>query len=90
MYFYRVGLLAVGVGDNMLRVWNQSNAVNCYDVQTFWQGIKSKITAVSIAAVFLMCFLLHWLDYRNFNSTFNKIYRFVELQPFCSGLFTFW
>ena len=46
------GLLAVGVGDNMLRVWNQNNAVNSYDVQTFWQGIKSKVTAVSTTVLY--------------------------------------
>jgi len=46
--FLPAGLIAVGVGDNMLRVWNENNAVNSYDVQTFWQGIKSKVTAVSI------------------------------------------
>jgi len=42
-----IGLLAVGVGDSMLRVWNRNNVINSHDVQTFWQGIKSKVTAVS-------------------------------------------
>jgi len=46
-YFPPAGLIAFGVGDNMLRVWNENNTVNSYDVQTFWQGIKSKVTAVS-------------------------------------------
>jgi len=36
----------------MLRVWNQNNAVNSYDVQTFWQGIKSKVTAVSTTVLY--------------------------------------
>ena len=55
-----VGLVAVGVGDNVLRVWNQSNAVSRYDVQTFWQGIRSKITAVS-TAISSVYFYLQWL-----------------------------
>jgi len=42
-------VVAIGAGDNLLRVWNRNNAVNSYDVQTFWQGIKSKVTAVSYA-----------------------------------------
>ncbi|XP_072846121.2 gem-associated protein 5 [Pogona vitticeps] len=41
------GCLAVGVGDSMLRVWNTLSINNQYDVKTFWQGIKSKITALS-------------------------------------------
>jgi len=49
---WSAGLVAVGAGDGMLRVWKQNNALNSYDVQTFWQGIKSKVTAVSFADVF--------------------------------------
>ncbi|XP_062977629.1 gem-associated protein 5 [Elgaria multicarinata webbii] len=41
------GSLAVGVGDSMLRVWNTLSISNHYDVKTFWQGIKSKVTALS-------------------------------------------
>ncbi|KAJ7316523.1 hypothetical protein JRQ81_002685 [Phrynocephalus forsythii] len=41
------GCLAVGVGDSMLRVWNTLSINNQYDVKTFWQGIKSKVTALS-------------------------------------------
>ncbi|XP_044306963.1 gem-associated protein 5 isoform X3 [Varanus komodoensis] len=41
------GCLAVGVGDSMLRVWNTLSISNHYDVRTFWQGIKSKVTALS-------------------------------------------
>ncbi|XP_053147146.1 gem-associated protein 5 isoform X2 [Hemicordylus capensis] len=41
------GCLAVGVGDSMLRVWNTLSINSHYDVKTFWQGIKSKITALS-------------------------------------------
>ena len=42
-----VGRLAVGVGDCLIRVWNHDNSLNKFDVQTFWQGIKAKVTAVS-------------------------------------------
>ncbi|KAH0629873.1 hypothetical protein JD844_012324 [Phrynosoma platyrhinos] len=42
-----IGCLAVGVGDGMLRVWNTLSINNYYDVKTFWQGIKSKVTALS-------------------------------------------
>ncbi|XP_077182554.1 gem-associated protein 5 isoform X3 [Paroedura picta] len=41
------GCLAIGVGDNMIRVWNTLSINNHYDVKTFWQGIKSKVTALS-------------------------------------------
>ncbi|KAJ6667841.1 hypothetical protein lerEdw1_016162 [Lerista edwardsae] len=41
------GCIAVGVGDSMLRVWNTMSIHNHYDVKTFWQGIKSKVTALS-------------------------------------------
>nr|XP_033783003.1 gem-associated protein 5 [Geotrypetes seraphini] len=42
-----MGCLAIGVGDNMIRVWNTLSINNAYDVKTFWQGIKSKVTALS-------------------------------------------
>ncbi|EMP37054.1 Gem-associated protein 5, partial [Chelonia mydas] len=41
------GCLAIGVGDSMIRVWNTLSLSNTYDVKTFWQGIKSKVTALS-------------------------------------------
>lgn len=41
------GCLALGVGDNMIRVWNTLTTQNQYDTRSFWQGIKSKVTAVS-------------------------------------------
>uniref|UniRef100_A0A8D0L820 Gem-associated protein 5 n=1 Tax=Sphenodon punctatus TaxID=8508 RepID=A0A8D0L820_SPHPU len=41
------GCLAIGVGDSMIRVWNTLSINNNYDVKTFWQGIKSKVTALS-------------------------------------------
>uniref|UniRef100_A0A8C8VFV3 Gem nuclear organelle associated protein 5 n=1 Tax=Pelusios castaneus TaxID=367368 RepID=A0A8C8VFV3_9SAUR len=41
------GCLAIGVGDKMIRVWNTLSMSNTYDVKTFWQGIKSKVTALS-------------------------------------------
>nr|XP_056716172.1 gem-associated protein 5 [Euleptes europaea] len=40
------GCLAIGVGDSMIRVWNTLSINNHYDVKTFWQGIKSKVTAL--------------------------------------------
>ncbi|XP_024865472.1 gem-associated protein 5 isoform X2 [Kryptolebias marmoratus] len=42
-----VGCLALGVGDNMIRVWNTLSAQNQYDIRSFWQGIKSKVTALA-------------------------------------------
>ncbi|XP_066572558.1 gem-associated protein 5 isoform X1 [Amia ocellicauda] len=41
------GSLAVGVGDNMIRVWSTLSIQNKHDTKTFWQGIKSKVTALS-------------------------------------------
>ncbi|XP_054144035.1 gem-associated protein 5 isoform X1 [Melozone crissalis] len=41
------GCLAIGVGDSMIRVWNTLSINNVYDVKTFWQSIKSKVTALS-------------------------------------------
>ncbi|XP_041253525.1 gem-associated protein 5 isoform X1 [Onychostruthus taczanowskii] len=41
------GCLAIGVGDSMIRVWNTLSINNPYDVKTFWQSIKSKVTALS-------------------------------------------
>ncbi|XP_071479507.1 gem-associated protein 5-like, partial [Diadema antillarum] len=38
--------LALGVGDNMIRVWNTGSRGKTYDVATLWQGIKSKVTVV--------------------------------------------
>lgn len=42
------GCLALGVGDNMIRVWNTLTTQNQFDARSFWQGIKSKVTAVRI------------------------------------------
>ncbi|XP_008274681.1 gem-associated protein 5 [Stegastes partitus] len=41
------GCLALGVGDNMIRVWNTLTTQNQYDTRAFWQGIKSKVTALA-------------------------------------------
>ncbi|CAF97287.1 unnamed protein product, partial [Tetraodon nigroviridis] len=41
------GCLALGVGDNMIRVWNTLTSQKQYDTRFFWQGIKSKVTALS-------------------------------------------
>ncbi|XP_069051438.1 gem-associated protein 5 isoform X2 [Lepisosteus oculatus] len=41
------GSLALGVGDNMIRVWSTLSLKNKYDTKAFWQGVKSKVTALS-------------------------------------------
>uniref|UniRef100_A0A3B4XQ96 Gem nuclear organelle associated protein 5 n=1 Tax=Seriola lalandi dorsalis TaxID=1841481 RepID=A0A3B4XQ96_SERLL len=41
------GCLALGVGDSMIRVWNTLTTQNQYDTRSFWQGIKSKVTALA-------------------------------------------
>ncbi|XP_064222623.1 gem-associated protein 5 isoform X1 [Aotus nancymaae] len=41
-----IGSLAIGVGDGMIRVWNTLSIKNNYDVKSFWQGVKSKVTAL--------------------------------------------
>ncbi|XP_072517898.1 gem-associated protein 5 [Salminus brasiliensis] len=41
------GCLALGVGDNMIRVWNTMSIHNQYDTRTYWQSIKSKVTALA-------------------------------------------
>nr|XP_017526261.2 gem-associated protein 5 isoform X1 [Manis javanica] len=41
-----MGCLAIGVGDGMIRVWNTLSIKNNYDVKHFWQGVKSKVTAL--------------------------------------------
>ncbi|KAM6984625.1 gem-associated protein 5 [Aplochiton taeniatus] len=41
------GCLALGTGDNMIRTWSTMTLANPYDTRTFWQGIKSKVTALA-------------------------------------------
>uniref|UniRef100_A0A8B9H898 Gem (nuclear organelle) associated protein 5 n=1 Tax=Astyanax mexicanus TaxID=7994 RepID=A0A8B9H898_ASTMX len=41
------GCLALGVGDNMIRVWNTMSIHNPYDTRTYWQSIKSKVSALA-------------------------------------------
>ena len=41
------GTLGVGVGDNMLRVWQTTSSMGRYETLTLWQGIKSKVMVVS-------------------------------------------
>ncbi|XP_028277545.1 gem-associated protein 5 [Parambassis ranga] len=41
------GCLALGIGDNMIRAWNTLTTQNQYDIRSFWQGIKSKVTALA-------------------------------------------
>lgn len=45
------GSLAIGVGDGMIRVWNTLSIKNNYDVKNFWQGVKSKVTAVRVLSL---------------------------------------
>jgi hypothetical protein len=40
--------VAVGAGDCLIRVWTLSGAAASQNMQTYWQGIKAKVTAVSI------------------------------------------
>ncbi|XP_041050023.1 gem-associated protein 5 [Carcharodon carcharias] len=41
-----IGSLAIGVGDSMIRVWDTMSLQSSYDIKTFWQGIKSKVTSL--------------------------------------------
>ncbi|EDO37187.1 predicted protein, partial [Nematostella vectensis] len=40
------GTLALGVGDNMIRVWHTTSESAPYDAISLWQGIKSKVMMV--------------------------------------------
>ncbi|XP_028322979.1 gem-associated protein 5 [Gouania willdenowi] len=40
------GSLALGVGDNMIRVWDTLATHNQYHIRCYWQSIKSKVTAL--------------------------------------------
>ncbi|XP_029956587.1 gem-associated protein 5 isoform X2 [Salarias fasciatus] len=42
-----LGCLAVGVGDNMIRVWNTLSTQNQHDIRTLWQGIRCKVSALA-------------------------------------------
>lgn len=57
-----VGCLAIGVGDGMIRVWNTLSIKNNYEVKSFWQGVKSKVTAVRelLGDFFQILFRLCW------------------------------
>ena len=61
--------LALGVGDNMIRVWNTGARGKTYDVITLWQGIKSKVTVVRIRF-----FLLFFPFFISFISSLYCIY----------------
>ncbi|KAG1690688.1 Gem-associated protein 5 [Nymphon striatum] len=41
------GRLAIGCGDQMLRVWNISSSHDAYQVSMFWQGIRAKILCIA-------------------------------------------
>lgn len=70
------GCLAIGVGDSMIRVWNTLSINNIYDVKTFWQSIKSKVTAVSVLWIpfFLFFFLLSLFLTPFFSSMFFSLF----------------
>ena len=42
------GTVGLGVGDNMVRVWHTTSPLGPYDAFSLWQGIKSKVMAVSV------------------------------------------
>ena len=42
------GRLALGLGDNMIRLWNLNTPPDMFDITTLWQGIRGKVTAVSM------------------------------------------
>ena len=48
--FYPIipGHIALGVGDAMIRLWNLTHLPEEYDMVSYWQGIRSKVTAVSM------------------------------------------
>ena len=57
------GFLALGVGDNMIRVWNTPSPGRGKTVGILWQGIKSKVTVVSLN-VSLKCYFGSGLTHR--------------------------
>lgn len=40
-------VVAVGVGDGMIRVWKTRSTRSAYDISTLWQGIKEKVMALA-------------------------------------------
>lgn len=40
--------LAIGCGDQQLRVWNLDSLNDSYKISNFWQGIQAKVTCVCI------------------------------------------
>ncbi|CAL1544240.1 unnamed protein product, partial [Lymnaea stagnalis] len=41
------GRIAIGAGDNTIRIWNQSNKSNLFDISNLFYGIRSKITSAA-------------------------------------------
>ncbi|XP_067947516.1 gem-associated protein 5-like [Watersipora subatra] len=41
------GRLAVGVGDDVIRLWNVNEGTSAYSVTNLWQGLKSKVSSVA-------------------------------------------
>ncbi|KAL4230771.1 Gem-associated protein 5 [Mactra antiquata] len=41
------GRIALGIGDNTIRLWNLNTSTEFYDITQYWQGIRAKVTALS-------------------------------------------
>lgn len=67
------GTLGIGVGDNMLRVWQKASSQSPYETLILWQGIKSKVMVVSD---------LYYLSIINTNSSvcFKPLFWFVQTR----------
>ncbi|ELU01058.1 hypothetical protein CAPTEDRAFT_189953 [Capitella teleta] len=44
---FQPGCVALGVGDNMIRIWKTDHPDNSLSIQSHWQGIRSKVTALA-------------------------------------------
>ena len=47
MFALLSGRLAVGVGDDVIRIWNVNEGAGVYNITNIWQGLKNKVTSVS-------------------------------------------
>lgn len=85
------GCLAIGVGDSMIRVWNTLSVNNVYDVKTFWQSIKSKVTAVSLLWIpfFIPLIFSFHLNFFKYGFLSISFWRFVPTKVFCGILDSF-
>ena len=51
------GSIAVGVGDNMIRIWRTAAAENQYETVNLWQRIRGKVMVVSGSQIFFRAWL---------------------------------